>query len=292
MVPDPDSLVQRVLFCSQPGKENRYSWFGLWSPETAFIEQYGWADDSPLLDSSTAQLRKMMASRRLVRHSALSKWEVRLNCLVPENVRENPWLKCRSARENTFLWQLVYRVIATQKWRFLTRSAMEEITWCTRCRGGHQEDVEHYIWGCEKSRLCWEWGDYLLGSVCLSGPGQVRLTPAQIFISDPLPVAWGVQENFWQVLREILCWQVWKNRNEHCFEGTPSDPNKVIHKAWHRLGIYLRLEWCTLVNRVRSANISFDEVKLAMQAQFGSNPSIWNLHEWTLQVPPVPPRPP
>lgn len=290
-VPDPTLLAQRVLLRFQSGKANSCSWFGPWSPGTFFMEQYGWVDGSPLLHTSTAQLRKMQATRRLGRHAALVKWELHLNCLIPDNIWESMWLKCRSASENVFLWQLVYRVIATQKWRFPTRAAVDETTWCTRCRGGHQEDVIHCIWGCEKSQQCWEWGNFMLGTASLPGPGLVRLTPAQIFIADSLPVEWRVSEKLWQLLWAIVCWQVWKDRNEHIFEGKSSDPINVIHKSWLRLGMYIRLEWNTLVNRVRLGKISFDEAKVAMHAQFGSDPSIWNLHEWTLQVPPVPPRP-
>lgn len=190
------------------------------------------------------------------------------------------------------MWQLVYKVIATQKWRYPTRNAADESTWCTRCMGGHQEDVTHCIWSCTQSRQCWTWVDFILDSVASLGPGYVRVTPAQIFIADPLPTDWGVPEQMWHLLRAVMCWQLRKDKNEHIFEGTRSDPVKVICKSWHRLGMYIRLEWRSLSNRVRLEKITYVEAEAAMKSQFGSNPAIWNLHERILQVPPVPPRPP
>lgn len=69
--PNPASMAHRILIRFQSGSENKCSWFGPWCPETVFMEQYGWLDDSPLLNTSTAQLRKMQSTRRLGRHSAL-----------------------------------------------------------------------------------------------------------------------------------------------------------------------------------------------------------------------------
>lgn len=99
-------------------------------------------------------------------------------------------------------------------------------------------------------------------------------------------------ERFWQLLRAILCWQVWKDRNGHLLANKPASQQRVIKKSWHRLGVYLRKEWRYLGRKVHQGKITFDEAEHTMQTYFGSNPSIRNLHRLTLQVPPVPPRPP
>lgn len=60
------------------------------------------------------------------------------------------------------------------------------------------------------------------------------------YIAEPLPVECGILDKFWNVLQEILCWQLWKDRNEHFFERKRSDLEGVIHKSWHwPLGIIL-----------------------------------------------------
>lgn len=72
--------------------------------------------------------------------SALLKWEISLNCTIPADIWTSTWLTFQGACENTFLWQLVYRVIARQHWRFPTRSALDPSTWCTRCPGRLRRD--------------------------------------------------------------------------------------------------------------------------------------------------------
>lgn len=118
--------ADRVLIRFQAGKAGRFTWFGKWNGDSAWMEQFGWKDETPLLHTSTGQLRKMQSARRFVRHKALGKWETQLNALIPENVWMTTWLPGRSSCENAFLWQLVYRVIATQRWRFPERLAEDD----------------------------------------------------------------------------------------------------------------------------------------------------------------------
>lgn len=77
-----------------------------------------------------------------------------------------------------------------------------------RCIRGHHEDGLHCIWGCEISKQCWRLGEFLLESVATTGHSDIRLTPAQIFIAEPLPVEWKIPGKFWHVVRAILCWQI------------------------------------------------------------------------------------
>lgn len=44
---------------------------------------------------------------------------------------------------------------------------------------------------------------------------SIVLTSAQILIAQPLPEDWQIPDRFWQVLRAVLCRQIWKTRNEH-----------------------------------------------------------------------------
>lgn len=65
-----------------------------------------------------------------------------------------------------------------------------------------------------------------------------------------------------------------------------ADAGKVIRKAWHRLGTYMKLEWRTLSRKVHLRKITIQEAQQHMQSQFDTNTEIWNLHGVTLQVPP------
>lgn len=87
----------------------------------------------------------------------------------------------------------------------------------------------------------------------------INLNPAQIFIGESLPEGWQIPSKFWQFIRAIVSWQIWKDRNAHFIEGKRSDPDKVIYMAWHRLGIYLRVEWRALGIKIKSGKISYGE---------------------------------
>lgn len=102
---------------------------------------------------------------------------------------------------------------------------------------------------------------------------------------------WGTAAGRLAYTRQILAIHS-SDRLLASVEGTRPDPDKVIYTAWHRLGIYLRVVWRTLVKKIKSGKLRYGEAELAMRAQFGSNPAVWNIHELTLDVPPVPPRPP
>lgn len=288
----PQTLARRILLRSPAGKSNVQIHFRPWDQERAFLSQYHWADSTPLLNSSTTQLRALQVRHRRGNHAAHHKWELTFSFPVPETIWSNIWLTYRGAAENTFLWQLFYRVIATQKWQFPQKPATHPCTWCTRCTTGIREDLTHCIWACEISAQSWLWGASILQMATSNQGARILLSPEQVFIAVPLPNAWLVPDRLWQILKAILCWQIWKNRNAHYMAGKQASTQKIIRKSWHRLGIYLRKEWRFLARKVELGKLSMEEATSTMKSQFSSCPSIWNLHGVTLQVPPVPPRPP
>lgn len=139
--------------------------YGSWTADQAFLMQYNWADSTPLLNTSTAQLRSLQPCHGMSAHMALTKWELALEQPIPKNIWSSIWISYRGASENTFLWQLLYRVIATQKWRFPTTPATYPCTWCTRCTAGLKEYLTHCIWSCSISIQCWQWGEFLLQAI-------------------------------------------------------------------------------------------------------------------------------
>lgn len=117
---------------------------------------------------------------------------------------------------------------------------------------------------------------------------QGDLEPAHIFVAAPLPEDWQIPPKFWQFLRAVLCWQIWKARNEFYMADRQIDHRRTIRKTWHQMGMYLRKEWRMLARKIRNGRLSFSEATSVMQIQFGSNVEIWNLHGMVLQIPPVP----
>lgn len=117
--------------------------------------QYSWTDGTKILNSSTAQLRLLQVQARIKRHGALSMWMAQLGRPIPEDFWQVTWINYRSAAENTFLWQLIYRIPATNKWRLCAQPANDQETWCVRCQLQAPEDIFHCIWDCPTWKEWW-----------------------------------------------------------------------------------------------------------------------------------------
>lgn len=198
--PPAELPLHRILLRAPQGPLHRRWHFGTCSPERQFLLQYKWSDQTPFLDTSTGQLRALQARQRFKPHSAISKWERELACPVPTGIWHDTWLKFRGASENMFLWQIVFRVIATQSWRFPALPAIDPMTWCTRCDLRTREDIQHCLWSCPFSQPCWQWANSLLMAVSeirqRAGNPQIVLTPAHVLIAHPLPAAWRIPSRF------------------------------------------------------------------------------------------------
>lgn len=76
---------------------------GIWTEGNLLLTQYHWKDDTPLLNTSTAQLCGIMNQNLIRSHPAIVKWEMDLGCRLPEYVWEETWITYRAAKENAFL---------------------------------------------------------------------------------------------------------------------------------------------------------------------------------------------
>lgn len=64
---------------------------------------------------------------------------------VPAEVWHATWVTYRSEAENTFLWQLLYRISATNRWQYPDRPASDPVPWCSRCLLNVPDSKMHII---------------------------------------------------------------------------------------------------------------------------------------------------
>lgn len=105
--PGQELLLHRIIVGVPPHARNR-TYYGTWLGQNPIV-QYGWHDGTALVDSSTAQLRKLQVKHLARPHNALTRWEARLECSIPTDIWDLTWLSFRSAVENTCLWQILYQ---------------------------------------------------------------------------------------------------------------------------------------------------------------------------------------
>lgn len=165
------------------GSQKRFH-AGTWQREHLISTQHVWQDGTMLINSSTSQLRLLQVRNQAALHGALAKWAIQLNRPVLADVWTDTWISYRSMAENTFLWQLIYRIPATNKWRFPDRAASDPDTWCVRCQQRCPEDLLHCMWACPNANRCWSWCAELLSWLSVTPRGGLQLSPAHILIAD------------------------------------------------------------------------------------------------------------
>lgn len=289
--PDSQAILKRIIVRS-PKFANSHLHMGEWTRENLLLTQYKWKDGTGLLHSSTAQLRLLQVADHSRPHSAFSKWENQLACTIPTEIWNFTWIPYCSAAENTFLWQLLYRIPATNRWRFPDRPSTDPNTWCPRCPLNVLEDNLHCIWACGTSRRCWEWCSQLISWVASGHHRGGQLTPAHVLVGEPLPVSWDAPHRLWHTIRAIMCWTIWKNRNLHVFTGEISNTDRMIGQAWARLRVYVMVAWKELLVKVRMHKFTLAKDVDRMSDMFGHNGRIWTVHGTDIHLPSIPPRPP
>lgn len=153
-LPGPNTPLQRIIVRAPCLSTHRYR-LGLWNRARALITQYNWLDDrlddNSLLNSSTSQLKILQARALTSEHGTLNKWVTQLGRPISEAIWHEMWILYRSAAENTFMYQLIYRIPATNKWHLSDRPATDADTWCPWCNLHLFEDTLHCLWDCSTS---------------------------------------------------------------------------------------------------------------------------------------------
>lgn len=202
-VPGPQAHLQRIVVQAPVGHSTLIH-CGPWSLQNTLLTQYQWTSGLPLLKSSTATLRRLQNRTTASSHVAFQKWATTLGTGLPDNIWDDTWLSYRSAKENTFLWQLAYRAIATQSWRHPNCSQADPRTHCNRCTLAVKEDILHCVWQCPESSICWCWCETVLARAAATNIHRIQLRPAHVVVAEWLPDEWNVPAKLWQILRAAM----------------------------------------------------------------------------------------
>lgn len=287
---EPSRVLVRII--DQQGTTKRTR-IGRPLADLRFALQYRWRDKIEFFNTCTSHLRSIQLREERQPHRRICQWQelFRLDLHLPTLWKET-WLPFRSMSENCFLWQLLYRIPATQHWRFPQLPAADQRTWCTRCNSQVMEDILHCIWYCPISREVWKWVNYIISISANQSTQYPLIHPAHIFVAKAFQRNFGIPEKLWQILRAASAWIIWKERCKHFIEGSPSTSASGINMIWSRVRTYIRQAWLDNLRRIRLGQLSQTEAIAHMSRSFGNSSEVWSIHEDKLQIPPVPPRPP
>lgn len=200
--PARETPLRRILVRSPQGSSGRIHW-GDWGSALGICTQYVWTDGTRLINSSTSQLRLLQERQHAGTHPALAKWTNQLRKPIENDIWRFTWISYRSAAENTFLWQILYRIPATNKWRHPDSPATDPATWCVRCQLGVQEDLLHCLWAYPNANRCWMWCNRILKWVSCRHPA-IQIDPTHSLIASRLPQEWETPDRPHQVA--FLAW--------------------------------------------------------------------------------------
>lgn len=109
--------------------------------------QYSWQTGQDIFAADTKFLRIIQARVSSILHIGPHRWTEEFSWQPQHSDLRNPlWKDYRAAVENCFLWQRLYRITATNHWRFPLAGQAQRETWCSRCMAGALEDVTHCFW--------------------------------------------------------------------------------------------------------------------------------------------------
>jgi hypothetical protein len=216
-------------------------WIGAYYGPLHVSTQYCWVDGKGFFDTCTSHLR-VVQRHKVTLHATIVRWGSQTNWVPNQKeLWSNTWSSLRSAKENAFLWRMLYAIPATQVWR--KQGALSNATidlQCTRCNKNQWEDIAHCIWACKQSQRVWRWAELVLKMA--SNYNAVKIGFKQVFFTVPLEGDTHLPFHLWQLLLGICCWQIWKSRCLHFVEQNQTSHEQIIQKSWKRLRIDLCIE--------------------------------------------------
>lgn len=152
----------------------------------------------PLLNSSTASLRRMQNKSTAASHVSLQKWATQLGIRIPDTIWLDTWIPFRSAKENTFLGRLP----TDPSQRLHGASRISHIR--TR-RPTAPVVISIFVRMCftayGNARLisfsCWRWCSSFMARAAESTAFQ--LCPTHVLVAEALPCAWNVPFKLWHI---------------------------------------------------------------------------------------------
>lgn len=183
----------------------------------------------------------------------------------------------RAAIENCFLWQILYRIPATNHWRFPLDGQSQPDTWCTHCMGRALEDVMHCFWRCLESCKVWIWIQILVQKASNSQCSFVSLFAPEVLLGKKFPRHYKIPRRWWNIIWAETIWQIWKSRcSSHCLDSKPSSTHLIRIKVWHHLKLYIREAWQEIRSELWAGQISLVSAQrwmIAWSTSFGRKSS-------------------
>jgi hypothetical protein len=220
-----------------------------WDPD-----RFLWAQGTkhtPFLDFTAALGRSLMRQRHVIPNLVEKKWQG----VLPLNFRlkwKTVWVVRRTPKEAGLLWLTWHRSVAVNMWRGRINQQID--TSCPVCPRRSEESVLHRFWECLSAQRAWQWGIHIMNVLITSrdakGPWR-PLTWKQGIFSDRIPRKFDKVCSAWMVIRTVVLWTLWTERNDVVFNNSRWPADKLLHRIWIGIIDYGRVDWARLQSQSR-----------------------------------------
>lgn len=163
-------------------------------------EHYCWKDGMPLFFTSLQHLRLIQSLATEDPHVGIAKWQRYNNWQYTQQMLWSAICKSfRSTKHNALAWQVAYRIIATNKWRFPKLLDLDQLKACATCRPHVLVDVNHVVWGCPQANRIWKWSTFMLQLMDRDDSQVVCILVTKAFLGEPL--ATSPSKKWWLLSR-------------------------------------------------------------------------------------------
>lgn len=178
------------------------------------IECYTWKDGRGIFETDTTHLRLLLNPPVTEMHVGLQKWaKFSVQVPPPKALWTDTWKPFRAAKINCFLWQLIYRIPATNVCRWPKLPRTHEDTHYKRFTNREAKEINHCFWECPKVHGIWRWVEFMLQQMTTHPQDRIWLTLGQTLVGVPMEDTVMVPEKWWVVLHAASIWYIWIARN-------------------------------------------------------------------------------
>lgn len=235
----------------------------------------------------------MLRKQELPLHKSVLKWEQVIRWIPKQGTLwQKIWRPYYSAKQNCFLWQVAFNIPTTNHWTFPGINHADPTTWCLCCPLRLHEDVLHLLQNCPVTKPIWSWMANILRYLIPIVVTSLRFNVVQALLGVPLGPHNGFQQCWWNILRAIACWEIWKARCSLVMEHTHVNTIALWVIIWMSLRAHLQVEWDPFSLKIKQERLTQEEVEKAFTNNFGFDEDIFTFVNSKLQVTQALPRVP
>lgn len=198
---------------------------------------------------------------------SIKKWQELIDWTLSASILwAKAWQPFREEKINSFLWQVVFFSLATNRWLFPNLPRSHEDTHCTRCHAIRVEDLVHCLCECPKARRIQTWTRKLV-RITTTSITIISFLVTRALIVEPLSI--HIPQGWWRLLCATTIWHIWLVRNQEVIPKRKVSTKEMKLKIWLQVMMNIHNEWTRRANQCNKGVIIEQKVQESLKINFG-----------------------